>query len=95
MASQLCQEKLSKQKLECNLQKLQQELTDARSQLNTRIAQLEEVKAVGVESQRIAVLEMQKRFAVIDTALGVSLIKFSLFFLFFTLLLNLNLVFFV
>lgn len=72
LADQLTQGKQNNQKMEASLQRLQQELTDARSQLNVRISQLEEAKALCGDNQRVAVAEMQKRFAIIDTALGVS-----------------------
>lgn len=64
--------------METNLLRLQQELTEARSQLNVRISQLEEAKALCGDSQRVAVVEMQKRFAIIGTALGVSITTFEL-----------------
>ncbi|KAK6638139.1 hypothetical protein RUM44_008567 [Polyplax serrata] len=70
LADQLTQGKQNNQKMEASLQRLQQELTDARSQLNVRISQLEEAKALCGDNQRVAVAEMQKRFAIIDTALG-------------------------
>ena len=72
LSEELNQEKINQEKLKNNLERLQKELTDARSQLNVRISQLEDAKSLCKENEQVAMDEMQKRFDMIDSALGVS-----------------------